>query len=263
MASNPIDGEYLVVYANLFNGPTYDIAAQRVAGDGTLLSWANIATGGGAERKNPSVAFNPSLNQYLIAYEHESQTTPITTIRAKVAAADLLGVSIAPEIDLCPSAGSIKVAVGAVGDGYLAMWADNFQPWARRVASDGTPLGPATGFVVADTAGDSLWGTSRPNAVAGAEAVGYVVAWHEMLSLAGDVYARVVAPHRDGLLTHQLDVAVSPQHERDVAVACAPWGTCLVAHYRDANIVAHMVQLHIFGNGFESGDTSAWSTSIP
>jgi len=58
LAINPNAGEYLVVYTNYWAGGYADVAAQRVTGNGTLLSWANVATSPSVWRFAPSVAFH-------------------------------------------------------------------------------------------------------------------------------------------------------------------------------------------------------------
>jgi len=136
-------------------------------------------------------------------------------------------------------------------------------PFARRVAANGTPLGPAAGFQLGQASGDAHSIFGRTNAVALADAVGYVSAWHDLTFLSGDVDATVVSPNADAVLSHQLVVADGPEDQREVAIACAPWGTCLVAHQSGANIVGHLITLGIFGDGFETGDPGFWSTIVP
>ena len=99
LAYNNTDNEYLVVYGNELVGGLRDIAAQRInANDGSLKSWAKVATGTGENRDNPDVAYNPARNQYLITY---TKFPSPFNIRGKVAFANLDGVSISPEIELC------------------------------------------------------------------------------------------------------------------------------------------------------------------
>jgi len=259
MAVNPTTGEYLVVYTNFWSLSFTDIAAQRIAGDGTLLSWANIATGSGEVRAYASVAFNEGLDHYLIAYEFAST---ITALRHKMAPADLAGVSIASETDVYLNTATHSTSVSAIGNGYLIGWEEWAAARGRRIDSAGTPLGPASGFDLSDTQGNANYWPAHSVAVAPTHTVGHVAAWHTLDLVEGDIHSRAVSPNGDTLLTGEITVAGTPEMESDVAIACAPWGTCLVAHGSGNDIVAHLLVLGVFGDGFESGDTSAWSSVV-
>ena len=263
---NPNAGEYLVVYTNYWAGGTGDVAAQRVAGDGTLLSWANVATSPGTIRHTPSVAFHPGLDQYLIAYTYLDPTGGYYRVHSKVAAPNLAGVSVASEVVIFDDGmdDAFDPAVAAGGDGYIVQFSLFNLPLARRVAADGTPLGPETGFQLGQPTGNMYFFPARANAVAPSEAVGYVSAWHDLSSSdGGDVGAGVVSPYADRLLSKQLVVADGTEDQQQVAIACAPWGTCLVAHQSNGNIVGHLITLGIFGDGFETGDPGFWSAVSP
>jgi len=97
-------------------------------------------------------------------------------------------------------------------------------------------------------------------------AVGDVVAYQNILP--GDpvpeVFTRVVSPGSERLLTPQLTVADGPADQAWPAVACAPWGVCLVAYEEDSDIMARILRFHAFADGFdETGDTSYWSAVVP
>ena len=65
VAYNTLHNEYLVVWHN--NRPyTQDIACQRVADDGTLLSYFFISTG--VNCKHPDVVYNPNKDTYLVVW---------------------------------------------------------------------------------------------------------------------------------------------------------------------------------------------------
>ena len=105
MVYNPAHDEYLVVFTNYWAQGLEDIAAQRVDGDLTLLSWANVATSPVTKRRVPAVAFDSAhYAQYLITYSYMSVPDEAGwTALGKVAAADLAGVSVAPEIGCAPT----------------------------------------------------------------------------------------------------------------------------------------------------------------
>ncbi len=262
---NPNHDEYLVVFQNSWSGGGIDVAAQRVDGDGSLLSWANIAAGGAAFRFHPTATFHPGLDQYLIAYTVNEAPTWHHQLRGKVAASDLAGVSTAPEVVIFdnPSDNAVSPAVAAGGEGYIAQFTLPITPFAIRLGSDGSPVGSTNPFQLGVAVGNMASTPTRANAVAPTETVGYVSLWHDILYPDGDVHARVVSPFADSLLTGQLPVAVGPGHEEQVALACAPWGTCLVAYQNDANVVGRVLRFNLFGDGFESGDFAAWPVHLP
>jgi hypothetical protein len=269
VAYNPNDDEYLVVYGNTWPGGLQDIAAQRVDGDGSLLSWANISTSATADRYAPCVAFSPELNTYLIGYSRDSGGTAGIDVAGKVAAPNLAGVSPAPEIAIVDdgTADVINPALGATAGGFItqynritALYGADVR--SRRLAGDGTPLGPASGFLVLHAPAVN---TGRTNAVARADAVGYVSAWENFGANSPQIYSQGISPFSDRILgpRYAYPVATGSSWNRDPDIACAPWGTCLVVYESDQDIVARLIQLHIFGDPFESGTTSAWSGVAP
>lgn len=55
-----------------------------------------------------------------------------------------------------------------------------------------------------------------------------------------------------------MQVADGPQDQMEVAIDCAPWGTCLAVYSSDKDILARFMNLRVFDHGFESGDLAAW-----
>jgi hypothetical protein len=267
---NPNDDEYLVVYGNAWAGGLRDIAAQRVDGDGSLLSWANISTSASADRYSPTVAFSPELDSYLIGYTRDSGLAAGIDVAGKIAAPDLAGVSPALEITIADDGTDdlINAVVGATAGGFIAQYNPISTPYgaavrARRLAGDGTPLGPASGFPVATSVPAVNLG--RTNAVARADAVGYVSAWENFGANYTQIYAQAISPFSDRILgpLYAYPVDYGNSWNRDPDIACAPWGTCLVVYESDKDIVARLIQMHVFGDHFESGTTSAWSAVAP
>jgi len=266
IAYNPVHDEYVVAYTNYWASALIDVAAQRVGGDLTLLSWANVATGPGT-RANPVVAFDPVTDQVLIAYDYGTPLPQIATlVYGKVAASSLAGVSTAPEIVICGLNPAGGPAVASGGDGYLATWYQPYTPRARRLAPDGTPQGASTGFEIADGSGGLVIIPERWIGVAYAEPLGYVVVWHEhdsTPSQTAHVRGRLVRPFSDEVIGGQLTIADDITDQEFPRIACAPWGTCLVAYLDTDDIYAKMLRFNIFAAGFERGDTSEWSASNP
>ena len=123
-------------------------------------------------------------------------------------------------------------------------------------------------MLLGDTSSDVSGAHSQTTAVAYSPSVGYVVAWQHLTTTPsnpddGDVYIRVVSATENTLTSRQITVANGPEYQQEVAIACTPWGLCMVAHQTDDNIEAHLVVLQIHADGFESGDTFAWSSTVP
>lgn len=271
VAYNAVDDEYLVVYGNTWASNVNDIAAQRIAAaDGSLLSWANIATGTSPHRWTPNLAHDPGSNRYLITYLADQDS-----IRSKLAAADLSGVSVAPETTLFSDqsvAISNKPGV-ALGPGEFAVaWYQNEGATnttrLRRVSLAGTPQGPADGLhlILSDL---GHWAANeRVEVVIGPEGEYFVISEPDMVGLDSNIAARLVLPGVDATHGPRLDIVASPVAEFFPVVACAPFGDCLVVYAgMDAslhgNVIGQFVRIHIFADGFELGDMGAWTRPSP
>ena len=69
VAYDSVHGEYLVVWENDWPG-NQDIYAQRIAANGALLSWFAVAAG--SYDREPSVAYDPVNDRYLIVWSHDA-----------------------------------------------------------------------------------------------------------------------------------------------------------------------------------------------
>jgi len=270
VAYNAVDDEFLVVYGNAWSGSAWDIAAQRIdANDGSLLSWANIATGTSRNRWSPNVAHDPLSNRYLIVYLAGQDE-----IRSKLAAADLSGVSVAPETTLfSDSTVSVSDKPGVVlGPGEFAVaWhqdsASDFTTRLRRVSLGGVPQGPAAGLHL--LLADAGWGANERVEVAiGPEGEYFVTAEPDMMGTDSNIAARIAIPGVDATHGPRLDIVASLWEERFPAVACAPFGDCLVAYAGadpsfDHDVIGQFIRIHVFADGFESGDLGAWTRTVP
>jgi hypothetical protein len=70
VAYNSNHHEYLVVWHNLWGGGGRDIYAQRITASGELLSWFDVASGPNS-RAQPSVAYDPVNDRYLVAWAYD------------------------------------------------------------------------------------------------------------------------------------------------------------------------------------------------
>ena len=243
VAYNPQADEYIVVYENRWGG-TRDIPrGRRGPRDGAVLSWANIATGAGQLRHHPDVAYSPGNNYYLITYWYQlSSTTDPGDVLGKVTSSDMGYISA--EIDICVDANTQAFpTVAGSSDEFLVAWEDSpnattTEIYARRIASDGTPLGPSGGF----------WITGIPDqdngspVVASGSASGYLITWYRHVGSSNwDVFARLVQMGRDAGLESEFAVDNDVGIQWDPVAACNRFGDCLVVE-ADNNSV---------GNDFE------------
>ena len=197
---NPTDDEFLVLYTNDGSG-ILDVAATRVrAADGVLLGSAVVATGSDGDRSAIRGAHLSGRNQYLLVYDFEDPADN-EEVHAKLAPGDLSGVGAASELILASGSGDhSSPVVAAEGDEYLVAWTYYDASWphetteirARRFAGDGTPLGPAGGFLVDEFAGAKGIST-RQVRFAGEQ--GFLVGWFysdPSCPTGGDLHGRFV-----------------------------------------------------------------------
>ena len=230
VAYNSQADEYLVVYENRW-GTSKDIDAQRVrASDGTLLSWRNIETGPGQLRSFPDVAYSPGNNYYLIAYRYQpSSLSDPGDILGKVASWNLGDLSA--EIEICSNANNQNfVSLAGSSDEFLAAWEDSpststTEIYARRIDSDGTPLGPSGGFWIAGGPGSS---EGSPYVASGA-ASGYMIVWYRFVGGSNfDVFSRFVLKGSDSAFNSEFALDNDIAAQWDPVAACSRFGDCLM-----------------------------------
>ena len=245
VAYNGAANEYLVVYENYW-GNSSDIDAVRVrAGDGVQVGWRNIATHTGQFRGSPDVAYHPGSDLYLVAYDFQTSSTATTReIYGKRATWNLGELS--PEIEICVDGnekGSVALAVSP--EDFLAVWDSYWSGgatssiYARRLALDGTPLGPIGGFLVAGTF--TQINEDPDVAYAGGS---YQVVWYRVKSGKDyDVLGRFVSMGKDISLGNEffLDNDVSVQ--KNPAVACNSLWSCLMVE-EDGNSAGGDYEIH-------------------
>ena len=229
VAYNSQADEYLVVYENNWGG-SKDIDAQRVrASDGMLLSWRNIATGTGQLRSFPDVAYSPGNNYYLIAYTYQSSMLDRGDILGKVTSWNMGYLSA--EIEICSDANhQWYVSLAGSSDEFLAVWEDSpscltTEIYARRIAGDGTPLGPSRGFWIAGSPGGH---EGSPYAASGA-ASGYMIVWHRYIPGSNhDVFARFVMKGMDSAFNSEFTLDNDVAEQMFPVAACSKFGDCLM-----------------------------------
>lgn len=277
IAYNPIDDEFLVVWMNVWPGGSRDIDARRLdAGTLASLSWANVATGP-EFRMDPHVAFDEAGGKYLITYSREA--TMAFDIAAKSAVASLLGVSVAPEIEVCAGTGCDTYGneLASANGEFLVAWTNDTAATndidirARRVSGEGVPQGPNTGFAIETFQSVTSWG-GQVGDVSHVPGYGYVVVW----STPGgsvDLWACSVLTGHDAPWGTPFSIDSSAETQTFAALASARpegdmfvvfsdgWSTGDVTYDLRGYLFSSGVV--VFGDDFENGTSANWSSTTP
>ena len=154
IAYNSKHNEYLVVWENLWPSGHHDVYAQRVSGEGQLLSWFAVSTSLN-KQMNPSVAYDPVHDRYLVvfAYDVWGDNTD-WDIRGRFISWNGPSVDL-DEFVICDwTSDQMRpvVAYGRAQEEFLVTWtnAPSGQPTyisARRVFADGSGF-PSNPFLV-------------------------------------------------------------------------------------------------------------------
>jgi hypothetical protein len=257
VAYNSQDHEYLVVYqSETTAGSQLDtIVGRRVASDGTLVGTAPTTIASTVTRF-PDVAYNSTLNQYLVVYQR-LQSGGDRDIQAH-RVANNLGL-VGSEFGVCTdSYAQVAPAVAAGRNEYLVVWEDSepghaadYNAFGRRVLGNGTPQGAAGGFFIG-VGSEDIWDVVP--AVAYAGPYGYLVSWVYMegsgtVDWHWDVYGAYVLGGTDQRAGSSFGIDTYSADQDLPAVACAPNGDCLVtendAYFAgDLEISGWFVRLH-------------------
>ncbi len=269
--------EYLVTYSNQWPADPLDLYAQRIrASDGALLSWNAVASDAVWSRLFSKVAYHPGAyggaGGYLIVYQTWSSTLG-TTVLYKMTRSDLSDLFSNPEFEVSNSSG-FKVEPGLdVGEsGFLISWWENTpagsQVRARRIGVDGTPLGNPAGFAVSGLYVN--FPTYPRIAVAYTHVQSFLVLWNDENALPGlnDIHGVLVSEEWDGTIGDEIELREGAEDIYNPSATCSPTSDCLIVYewwnnpsYDVAGRILHLPQ--VFSDGFESGDFSAWSDTVP
>ncbi len=275
VAYNPIDDEFLVVWENVWLGGDRDIDARRLNAE-TLssISWANVATGP-EFRITPHVAFDRSSRKYLITYNIQN---PGLHVAAKLAVPNLLGISVAPEIDVCVTADdALGNGVATANGEFLVVWThlpfgtSDVDIRARRVSNGGGPQGPAAGFPIETYQSVTSWGSFGGD-VSPVPGYGFVVVWSTPGSTA-DVWGSSILTGNDAPWGTPFSIDTSAETQAAPAVAAAtPEGEMLVVYedgWSTGDVTLDLRAHHfgsgvvVFGDDFDGGTLGNWAFSVP
>jgi hypothetical protein len=215
---------------------------------------------------------NDGAGGYLIAYEVYYPSTYVTNHRYKITHTDLYDLWQNPEFDVSSTNDAIlgpEIASGQTG--FLAAWWEGgtggWQVRARRINADGVALGPPEGFPVS-----GVYGVPAPSfklAVTYAYPGLYLVFWeHGIPSGITDIHGIFVSEDADTTVGDETVLSGSGNTIYAPAAICSPMSDCLIVYHwwnpPSVDIAGDIARLVvIFEDGFESGDTSAWSATVP
>lgn len=141
VAFNSTSGEYLVVWNEFRAATGLDVVGRRVAGGGTPVGSDLTIAANANSQEQPAIAYNPTLNEFLVAWsEGRGGTTGYDIMGRRVAAA---GALVGSELTLSAAATAQhqpSVAYHAGAAQYLVAWSELRGTWdvvGRRLAGDG------------------------------------------------------------------------------------------------------------------------------
>ncbi len=263
--------EFLVVWSNDDGSSPFDITARRVNLDGTFPNNSMVAVASGAtHRTNPDVAYNLARNEYLVTYDLFGDDILATRFTAGgvVLGGGEFGIATWPDPEGLPSVAACRGGA----DHYFVVWqstigANNNDIYGRFVTGDGVPDGAPVHF--SSTTIDE----QGPNVTCHSGLSEYLVVWEQQysstsgsfgisgqrLTTSGNLspffHVRTVIAGETGVCSQPATAAgesgflVAWEHERQ--------GTS----YQD--IHGRFVTAAFFTDGFESGNTNAWSSTAP
>jgi hypothetical protein len=234
VAYNYQNDEFLVVWENCvecLGGDLRNIKAQRIrASDLNLLSWRYMPTSSNIIRRLPEVAYNPTRNEYLIAYtRHPKSSTD----------GDIIGVRtdynmswpVLSEFLISPSGSPPQdgVALASGPNEYLAVWSEDYGSktsiWGRRIHGDGA----LQSFI--PLANDAGKHRVEP-AVAFGDGGRYLIAWRYS-DTTWDVYGRHVKAGQNSPEGSEFIIDAGSYMQKVPQVSCAPANPCLVVEEDD------------------------------
>ncbi len=274
IAYNTAHDEYLVVWENVWaNGGHHDIYAQRIAGDGRLQSWFAVSSGSN-KQKEPSVAYDPIHDRYLVVFLYDvSGTGTDWDVHGRLIPWEgpSAGLTDFPICSFASNQGHPVAAFAYAQQEFLVAWI-NFpsgQPSylsARRIFSDGSgfPSGP---FVVSS----GLENRDFPDLTYNPIRNEYLLVWDVLKAgTAVDIYGIRLSGTGSVLtggtppVAAEFPIAGWPAIEEKPAVAtCASYDQYLVAWQSDqstgnyAIYARHLNGVAALGGVYRIADTAA------
>ena len=266
-----VQQEFLVVWNNDDGATPLDIEGRRVLLDGTFPFNSVVSVASGAtHRTSPDIAYNLARNEYLVTYDLAGADILATRLTAGgvVLAGGEFAIADWPDAESRPAVAACRGGA----DQYFVAWqstvsANNNDVFGRFVTGGGVPDGAPVHFV--SFAGDE----QQPDVTCHAGIAEYLVVWEHQ-------YSNTTGPFGiDGqLLTTSGELsegfAIRSVYIGETGVCSRPATAAgeqgfLVAWEHDRqgtsfqDIHGRIVMAALFKDGFESGNTTAWSSTNP
>ncbi len=262
--------EFMVVWNNSGGSAPIDIDGARIQLNGSLVSGVVPVASGTFDRTNPDIAYNLDRNEYLVTYDDSGADILATRLAGNgvILGGGEFGIATWADPESRPSV----AACGGGTDRYFVAWQSQISAtrndvYGRFVSGDGVPDGaplhfPPTGL-----------DEQEPEATCGSGSAEFLVVWEAQYSnttgpfgvhgsrvlpngaLSPEFFVRPIWAGETGLAT--MPAAVGGEQGYLVVWEHDRQGTS----YQD--IHGKMVWGPLFADGFESGNTNAWSAVSP
>jgi len=260
--------EFMVVWNNSGGGVPRDIEGARIQLSGSLVPGGLVPVASGAgDRFNPDIAYNLDRNEYLVTYDENGADILATRLTGNgvVLGGGEFGIATWPSPESKPSV----AACGGGTDRYFVAWqslvaANDNDVYGRFVTGDGVPDGAPLHFSIH---------ASEPDVTCRNGSADFLAVWESQYSSTTGPFGidgRLVLPN--GTLSQGFVVRTVYSGETGVATMPAAVGGqqgSLVVWEHDRqgtsyqDIHGRMVWGSLFSDGFESGNTNAWSSVAP
>jgi hypothetical protein len=272
------DEEFMVAWWNeAGTGVAASVYAQRVDASGGLSgSRITVSSGAIEDRTEPDIAYNQARNEYIISYQRVVAGDPdIYGVRLAGNGAILgggdFGIAAWPDPESKP-----RIAASRVSNTWAVVWHSEVAPsdkdvYARLVWVDGAgTVQMAAPVLIASTA----FNDRQPDVGAHPESSGFLVTWTQQYSNTSGPYgveARVLRSSGVlGAVFAPRPIYVGDTTNCSHPVVAGGVNDWMVAWEHDRHVSPSYQDIHgrvlfseIFTDGFESNDTTSWSSSAP
>lgn len=191
VAYNRTDDEYLAVWDDQVSPSDYDVFAQRVSGQGSLLGSKVLLAQSLAYQQSARAVYNSVNNEYLVVWQDGRNSANALDIYGQILSSggkrgDNLSISTATRQQMEP-----HVAYSTSNE-YLITWQDSrtdeYGPdiYGQKLSASGTPVGG--NFVVASASSSQTY----PCAVYNPLQNEYLVVWEDHRNGNYDLFGRII-----------------------------------------------------------------------
>jgi hypothetical protein len=188
-AYNSATDQYLVTWYDNRNIGNTDIYGQIVNANGSLSGGNLVICNDANYQHNPSVAYNSSANQYLVAW-HDNRNGNADIYGQRVNANGSLSGGNFVICDAANPQDSPSVAYNSSANQYLVAWKDNRNGnadiYGQRVDATGSLAGG--NFVICSAVNEQ----NAPSAAYNSSANQYLVVWYDARNGNTDIYGQIV-----------------------------------------------------------------------